>query len=57
MSNDDWITNREEVEETGIPPTHDLESAIVAVLSPALIRLSCVDKTMASVSALLRFTI
>jgi hypothetical protein len=34
ISNDDWITNREEVEETTIPPTHDLESAIVVVLSP-----------------------
>ena len=34
ISNDDWITNREEVEATTIPPTHDLESAIVVVLSP-----------------------
>jgi hypothetical protein len=34
LSNDDWITNRTEVEETGIPPTHDLESAIVVSLSP-----------------------
>jgi hypothetical protein len=33
-SNDDWITNRTEVEETGIPPTHDLESAIVVTLGP-----------------------
>ncbi len=34
ISNDDWITNREEVEETTLPPTHDLESAIVVLLSP-----------------------
>ncbi|HEV2840963.1 MAG TPA: SBBP repeat-containing protein [Chthoniobacterales bacterium] len=34
LSNDDWITNREEVEETTIPPTHDLESAIVVLLPP-----------------------
>lgn len=34
LSNDDWITNREEIEETAIPPTHDLESAIVILLSP-----------------------
>jgi hypothetical protein len=33
-SNDDWITNRAEVEQTGIPPTHDLESAIVISLGP-----------------------
>lgn len=33
-SNDDWITNRAEVEATTIPPTHDLESAIVITLAP-----------------------
>lgn len=33
-SNDDWITNRAEVEATTIPPTHDLESAIVTTLEP-----------------------
>jgi Beta-propeller repeat len=33
-SNDDWITNRAEVEATGIPPANDLESAIVRTLSP-----------------------
>jgi hypothetical protein len=33
-NNDDWITNRTEVEQTGIPPAHDLESAIVVNLSP-----------------------
>ncbi|HYJ04808.1 MAG TPA: SBBP repeat-containing protein, partial [Chthoniobacterales bacterium] len=33
-SNDDWITNRERVEDSGIPPTHDLESAIVRSLAP-----------------------
>jgi hypothetical protein len=34
LSNDDWTTNRTEVEETGIPPAHDLESAIVVTLGP-----------------------
>ena len=33
-SNDDWITNRAEVEATGIPPSNDLESAIVISLQP-----------------------
>jgi hypothetical protein len=33
-NNDDWITNRAEVEATTIPPTHDLESAIVITLEP-----------------------
>ncbi|HKP05284.1 MAG TPA: SBBP repeat-containing protein [Chthoniobacterales bacterium] len=33
VSNDDWITNRAEVEATGIPPTNDRESAIVVELS------------------------
>jgi hypothetical protein len=33
-SNDDWKTNRAEVEATTIPPSHDLESAIVTTLSP-----------------------
>jgi hypothetical protein len=33
-SNNDWITNRAEVEATGVPPTHDLESAIVTTLAP-----------------------
>jgi hypothetical protein len=33
-SNDDWITNRTEVEATGIPPSNDLESAIVKTLQP-----------------------
>lgn len=33
-SNDDWITNRAEVEATGIPPRNDSESAIVATLQP-----------------------
>lgn len=32
--NDDWIENRAEVEATTIPPTNDLESAIVATLAP-----------------------
>jgi hypothetical protein len=34
VSNDDWITNRTEVEETGLAPVHDLESAIVVTLAP-----------------------
>jgi hypothetical protein len=34
LSNDDWITNRSEIEETGIPPTNDLESAMVLGLGP-----------------------
>ncbi|MFZ1220963.1 MAG: SBBP repeat-containing protein [Chthoniobacterales bacterium] len=34
VSNDDWITNRTEVEETGLAPGHDLESAIVVTLVP-----------------------
>jgi len=34
ISNDDWITNREEVEATTIPPSHDLESAIVGLFPP-----------------------
>jgi Beta-propeller repeat len=33
-SNDDWITNRAEIEATGIPPSNDLESAIVMSLQP-----------------------
>jgi hypothetical protein len=33
-SNDDWITHRAEVEATGIPPSNDLESAIVITLQP-----------------------
>jgi hypothetical protein len=33
-SNDDWITNHAEVQATGIPPSHDLESAIVKTLEP-----------------------
>ena len=33
VSNDDWITNRAEVEATGIPPSNDRESAIVVELS------------------------
>ena len=33
-SNDDWITNRAELEATTIPPTNDLESAIVITLAP-----------------------
>lgn len=33
-SNDDWITDRAEVEATTIPPTNDLESAIVITLAP-----------------------
>jgi hypothetical protein len=33
-SNDDWITNRAEVQATGIPPNNDLESAIVYATSP-----------------------
>jgi hypothetical protein len=32
--NDDWRANQVEVEATGIPPTNDLESAIVATLNP-----------------------
>ena len=35
MSNDNWKDSQEaEIEATGIPPTHDLESAIVATLAP-----------------------
>jgi Beta-propeller repeat len=34
VTNDDWITNRAEVEATGIPPSNDLESAIVITLQP-----------------------
>ena len=33
-SNDDWTTNRAEVEGTTIPPSNDLESAIVTTLAP-----------------------
>ena len=33
-SNDDWKQNQTEVQNTGIPPTHDLESAIVTTLQP-----------------------
>ena len=33
-NNDDWITIRAEVEATTIPPTNDLESAIVITLAP-----------------------
>jgi hypothetical protein len=33
-SNDDWITDRTEVEATGIPPSNDLESAIQRTLQP-----------------------
>jgi uncharacterized repeat protein (TIGR03803 family) len=32
--NDDWKTNQAEVEATGLPPTNDFESAIVATLTP-----------------------
>lgn len=32
--NDDWRANQAEVEATGIPPTNDLESAIVITLTP-----------------------
>ena len=32
--NDDWRQNQAEVEATSIPPTNDLESAIVATLAP-----------------------
>jgi uncharacterized repeat protein (TIGR03803 family) len=32
--NDDWKANQAEVEATSIPPTNDLESAIVATLAP-----------------------
>ena len=32
--NDDWRSNQAEVEETGIPPTHNAESAIVRTLAP-----------------------
>ena len=32
--NDNWRANQVEVEATGIPPTNDLESAIVATLAP-----------------------
>lgn len=34
-SNDDWKTNQAEVEATGIPPTNDRESALVADLLPS----------------------
>ena len=33
-SNDDWKANQAEVEATTIPPSHDLESAIVVTLAP-----------------------
>jgi hypothetical protein len=33
-SNDNWISNRAAVEATTIPPSHDLESAIVMTLAP-----------------------
>ena len=33
-SNNDWKENQAEVEATGIPPTHDKESAIVRTLAP-----------------------
>jgi uncharacterized repeat protein (TIGR03803 family) len=33
-TNDDWTTNQAAVEATTIPPTNDLESAIVATLAP-----------------------
>ena len=33
-SNNDWKQNQAEVEATGIPPTHDKESAIVRTLAP-----------------------
>jgi len=32
--NDDWRANQAEVQATGIPPTNDLESAIVTTLAP-----------------------
>lgn len=32
--NDDWRANQVEVEATGLPPTNDLESAIVVTLNP-----------------------
>ncbi len=35
--NDDWKeTQQEQIEQTGIPPTHNLESAIVATLAPGI---------------------
>lgn len=34
-ANDDWRTNEAEVAATGIPPSHDAESAIVRTLAPA----------------------
>jgi Beta-propeller repeat len=34
VTNDDWMSNRAEVEATGIPPSNDLESAIVITLQP-----------------------
>lgn len=33
-SNDDWKTSQAEIEATGIPPSNDLESAIVQTLAP-----------------------
>jgi len=33
-TNDDWKTSQAEIEATGIPPTNDLESAIVQTLAP-----------------------
>lgn len=33
-SNDNWKTNQSEIEATGIPPSHDLESALVRSLTP-----------------------
>ncbi|HYJ03671.1 MAG TPA: M64 family metallopeptidase [Chthoniobacterales bacterium] len=33
-TNDDWKTSQAEVQATGIPPSHDLESAIVRTLAP-----------------------
>jgi hypothetical protein len=36
MSNDDWRSDQEqEINDTGVPPTDDRESAIVRTLSPA----------------------
>lgn len=33
-SNDNWTTNRAEIEGSGVPPQHELEAALVATLEP-----------------------
>ena len=44
--NDNWRdTQEEEIQNTGIPPTDDLESAIVATLNPGAYTGSCEART------------